>query len=85
MPCSADDCDYVTPQNIPTYELVKKNLIHQNTVHTRRPEVLKTEELKRPVCHKLSGISSTTVEQGTSGKLDCQVKAYWTNFGLPWT
>ena len=49
MQCSADDCDYVTPQNIPTYELVIKTLeIHQNTVHTRRSEALKTEKPKRP-------------------------------------
>ena len=50
MPCSAEHCEYMTPANIPTYELVIKALeIHQNTVHSTRPDAApKTEKPKRP-------------------------------------
>ena len=52
MQCSAEDCSYTTPSNIPTYELVIRALeIHTQTVHlphTQPHGSTKTEKPKRP-------------------------------------
>ena len=52
MQCSAEDCSYITPSNIPTYELVIRALeIHTQTVHlphTQPHGSTKTEKPKRP-------------------------------------
>ena len=54
MQCSAEDCTYETPSNIPTYELVIRTLeIHTQTVHRIHSGVshgpTKTEKPKRPI------------------------------------
>ena len=54
MQCSAEDCTYETPSNIPTYELVIRALeIHTQTVHRIHSGVshgpTKTEKPKRPI------------------------------------
>ena len=54
MQCSAENCTYTTPCNIPTYELVIKTLeIHTQTVHITRNQSshasTKTEKPKGPI------------------------------------
>ena len=52
MQCSNDSCEYETPVNIPTYELVLKALeLHVQSVHTRNnasQSQSKVEKPKRP-------------------------------------
>ena len=52
MQCSSTSCDFVTPENIPTYELLIRSLeIHVQTVHQASQNLThgpKTEKPKRP-------------------------------------
>ena len=53
MSCSSGTCEFSTPANIPTYDLVIKALeLHVLTVHTRQENVQshgpRTEKPKRP-------------------------------------
>ena len=57
MSCSYPDCDFLTPLNIPSYDLVLKSLeLHANTAHMAPQTtsgVTKVEKPRRPaiVCN----------------------------------
>ena len=84
MQCSSGSCEYETPVNIPTYELVIKALeLHVQSVHTRNNAShgqSKVEKPKRPTVS--TGFSESDWQfLSTSGK-DIQDKLRFKNVNL---